>query len=663
MMANGEAFIKWALAAERTVEERFSVLVLVERLARDAHSWGWAARQAEWKARRYNPAWVPVLDAAEVRVAAGKLEAVGAWHAQNHDDRAVRSLEVVRFLPNLRELLSIPGVTDLEPLRHVPDLVTLSVIGEVMDLSPLRYLQKLTTLSVGGTLLEDYRPVALCRKLRTVTMHCAFPWPRMEGWEALEELEELSCTGSALGFLGMKCLPAVRRLHVSCGTLHGTAGCMRDLGQLPEMPELRELWALHFFSLNGIERYPKLQAALVGGHFRTAAPAAALPVLTHLRLWSNELREVKSLTAAPALHQLVVHGQRPLDFSVLADAPQLREVLVHGCETPQVDVDMLRMVLPGWEGYFAAPEPRALNELKRVLPEGEQRVPDWPQLVWPVTGEPWEMNRCFQESAVRWANQRLREALDARGMTWEMGFHRGTSDRKRRVDNGYALMQVPTDGRRSIAVNVLGPRALSQFRELVLCLRELLATFSHPWGVMITGTPAPDDDDWGREWTPEDREEMEAQDDKDREERRLREQELLAQELRVSLLTDEGIAPDPKDFGITAPPPGKNPGKGGTTTLTKEEPEDDDDSGADIPFEEPNLDWNNRDEDDDSEGGLKDADPEDEDEDEHWLTPPPDMDPNTFWSGLNLYLYLTEEALYIPDKCSDVVEYLLKGEA
>jgi hypothetical protein len=70
MTANGEAFIKWALAAERTVEEER----LVERLARDAHSWGWAARQAEWKARRYNPAWVPVLDAAEMRVAAGKLQ-------------------------------------------------------------------------------------------------------------------------------------------------------------------------------------------------------------------------------------------------------------------------------------------------------------------------------------------------------------------------------------------------------------------------------------------------------------------------------------------------------------------------------------------------------------------------------------------------------------
>jgi hypothetical protein len=78
-----------------------------------------------------------------------------------------------------------------------------------------------------------------------------------------------------------------------------------------------------------------------------------------------------------------------------------------------------------------------------------------------------------------------------------------------------------------------------------------------------------------------------------------------------------------------------------------------------VKFDAPNLDWNKRDGEDDAEGGIKDADPDDEDEDEHWLNPPPKMDPNTFWNGLNLYLSLTEDALHIPPKGTEVVQYLM----
>ncbi|MBX7209384.1 MAG: hypothetical protein K1X78_13785 [Verrucomicrobiaceae bacterium] len=676
MTANGEAFIEWALAGERTVEERFSTLVLVEHLAREYKYWTWEQRRLTWEARRYNPAWEPELDAAEVRKAAEKLDALKTLSLQNHDDRLVRSLEVLRFLPNLRELHDIGGTTDLEPLRHVPGLVNLSMgtLLEATDLSPLRRLTELRTLTLGSKVLEDYRPVALCRKLKSVRVYCRYPWPRMEGWEELSELRELRWTGSCLGFLGLKRLPALRWLEVKCGSVHGTEGCMRDLHQLPEMPELRVLWALHFFHMDGIERYPKLQAALVAGHFRTAAPAAMLPELTHLRLWSDELREVRSLAAAPALHQLVVHGKRPQDYSPLSEAPQLREVMAFGCTTPQVDLDMLRVLLPDWDEYFLATEPRELPELTWVVERQAEINPDAPPppppppAPPPWKGEPWERNPCFQQSASRWAYRRLRAALDARGLENDHGFFIAGFDRceKRWEENGYSWMSEPRPANRCLQMSLLGTRALGHLRDVVACVRAFFATLRHPWELVILGTPTPDDDDWERGWVTEETEDDRRREEREREVQREKEQELLAQELRLNLLREEGLEPDPKEFGLKPPPGKEGRGPGKVTTAQKPEtPPDGDDVNEKPPvsFEEPDLDWNNRDKENDAEGGLKEADPTDENNDEHWLPPPPNVEPNTFWKSLNLYLRLTEHELRVPERSESTVRYLMSLDA
>jgi len=656
MTPNGEAFVEWALDRARTVEERFSVLLLLEACAKDLYPGNWQSQTKRREARRYNAAWVPELDPEAVRVTAGKLEEVTGYPKRVDDDRAVRDFEILRFLPNVKGLSIGAEMTDLEMLHHVPGLENLGVGGAMMDISGLRHVPLLTELCVGGLRLEDYRPVSLCRKLRSLNVQCSFPWPRIEGWESLVELEDLYWTGSALGFLSVKRLPAVRKMTLHCGQPNGD-GALRDFTQLPEMPELRLLDIRHLFYLDGIERCPKLINAVIGGPILSAAPVATLAALTHLTLRSDHLAEVRSLAACPALHQLLVFGKRPQDFTPLAEAPQLHEVRVFGCETPQVDLDMLRVVLPDWDDYFATPEPRALQELELVVCPGGTGDPQWPRGEYPENTTDWQANPAFRHNEHAWVGRRLQAALDAQGMTREDGY---------RVDSYHVPKPEPGkpagrfeggagDGHRRVTLWLLGTRTIGRLREIVNCLRPSLAGLAHPWSVSIIGEPEADDHMWGHAWV--------SHEDDDSSylaylEKQRKEAELMAQELRLKLLREQGMEPDAKDF-VMPPPPAGEGSKGGVATKAKPDDGDGEEDKPPMKFDAPNLDWDDRDDEDDAEGGIKDADPDDEDEDEHWLKPPPKMDPNTFWNGISLYLSLTEHALLIPPKCAEVVDYLM----
>ncbi|MFN0077527.1 MAG: hypothetical protein ACKVY0_13740 [Prosthecobacter sp.] len=654
MNALAKAFMEWAQEPQRTADERFSVLLLLEIHAPEFYPRNGLELHRQREARRYNAAWMPVLNEAALRVVAGKLEEIREYPFWQDCDRTLRSVEVVRFLPGLKKLKVLGEVPDLEPLRYLPGLEELVVNGEVTDLSCLRHVPDLKSLWLGCARLEDYRPVALCRRLRVLQVRCTFPWPCIEGWEVLEELEEMAWEGSALGFLSLKRLPGLRKLTLNCGQPNGEGG-LRDFHQLPEMPQLRELDARHFFYLDGIERCSALLNVRVTGPFRTAAPVAALPVLTHLTLECDELREVKSLRHAPALHVLRVKGRRPQDYSGLEESPNLREVRAEGCETPQVDLDMLRVLLPDWDEYFAAAMPRALGELCWHILEPPQAA--WPEMSYPENVTDWQANRGFQQSEHAWVERRLQAALEACGLTREEGcrvggYHHGVyrdGTPRPPFEGG------PGQGKRCTTLWLLGLRTIGRFREVVDCARTTFAGLRHPWAVHIMGEPSPGDEMMGRPWVTDDDDESMRQYYR---EKQRKERELLAQELRLKLLREEGIEPDEKDFRLPPPPkPETGGGKGGTTTTTKPA----EDEKPPMKFDAPNLDWNNRDEDDDA-GGLKEADPDDEEEDEQWLPMPPKMNPNVFWDGLNLYLVLTEDTLYVYEKGREVVEYLLTLE-
>lgn len=636
-----EDFISWSLAPERTLEERFTTLLLVEQLSGMRQGEPNAAGQERRQTRRLNPAYEPVLDERWVRKAAEKLEGITHWSAGSGGtyDRVVRDLEVLRFLPGLRQLQLSNGadVPDLTALRHVPEL---------------------RLFHCHSHTVEDYRPVALCRELREIIIHTTFPWPRMEGWETLEHLEDLKWGGPATGFLSLPKLPALRRLTLEMGAYNmGGPASLRDMHQLPELPELRHLWMSSVYYLDGVERYPLLQALRVAGPIRSLAPTLGLHHLTHLWVWSDELREVACVRALTMLHSLMVSGKRPQDYAPLAEAPALQEVIMYNCDLPQLDLDTLRMLLPGWDAVFQAQPPRALEAL-RLQAEAEKPAPDDRLSAdYPDGPDGWDGNQLMRHSEYLWTLNAVRAALVARGYTPRAGvtleYENPIEPREKRSH----YLSEPNQSARKINVGLQGTRILSRMREVVACLRTALAGLRFRWLLSIHGDPSPIDPMDFIRLTDE---ELEDANEEYRKKMKREEDDYLAREMRLRLLEEEGRKPDPKDFISTPPPPEKS-GKGGTLTATRPEDEEE----PPMKFDEPNLDWNNRDE-DDSEGGIKDADPDDadaEDDDEHWLKPPPNVDPNTFWQSLHFHVVLMENEMRIHHRSVEAVEYLMGEKA
>jgi len=633
-----ESFVEWALHPERTLEERHTTALFIEQRTRFTRKeFNWEKQQALAEARRGNPAYVPEIVEADLRAVAEELSQLHDWPTGLHNDRPIRDLSILRFLPNLTSF-------------------SLDNNAEVTDISPLLHCPRLETVSLSAQTIEDYRPLAGCPGLKSIRIYTRFPWPRMEGWERLEQLEELYWNGPGTGFLSLSVLPRLQKLVLDTGGYHrGGAASLRDFHQLPDMPRLRHLWAATFYYLDGIERFSALTALWISGPFRSAAPATALPNLLFLHLITDELREVKSLAASPSMQLLVVAGERPLDYSALTDTPQLREALSFGCTTPQLELGALQATLPGWDDLYLAPVPRPLLSLSLIRPKEGQNVVD-PRELLPSNPTPAaEMDWCRHRTSALWMHRRLRHALDSAGLTADIGVCMGYGA-KRVFTKAYTYTADPTHSSYGLEVRLIGVRALGQFRKVVHTLRTLLVSLKDKTVLHISGKPDPDDDDYDREWIPSPDEEI--REEHYRQEQLRKKRDYLAREFRLQLLKDEGLNPDPKDFAPPPPPAPKKP----AAPPSPPEPAVPDDPPA-IPFDPPNLDWDQRPPDAEAPGGIKDADPDNSDEtDEHWLKPPPHLEPNVFWKGLDLYIFLTENSLSTNRDNAEIIEYLLSRE-
>ena len=639
-----ESFIEWALDPARNLEERFATLTVVEmcvawdEVRRKVYDNDFEKRRAMWKARKLNPAYVPVLKEEEVRIAAGQLEGLISFSTHASDDRPIRDLEVLRFTPNL-ETLSLSGcaIEHYEFMRHLP---------------------KVHTLYIHGDDTEDMRGIGHCRSLRFLHIRNQCPWPRLDGWEQLVSLETLVWHGSGLAFLSVPELPALRRFYLEYGH-HHTQGVstIKDFNQLPAMPLLEHFTGWHFYRLDGIERYPRLRSLVIAGCFPSLEKLACLKQLTHLTIGNDEISDIKPLLAVPELHQLRIRTKRPHDYSFLAEAPQLREVRALGCDVPQVDLHTLSHILSGWEDRFAAAEPRPLPPLVLRAHYKDQTVNPPESFAYSEYDETgWHGNRLFQESEEEWVRLQLVAALEDSGLMKLPGIEV--------VGRHVVEEHVPfiwfshvNARKRELGLRLHTIHAISRLRDIIACIRGVFVRTRYRWSVLITGDPNSSDYDYleqGRKRTPEEEAEDERSTQEHFEKKRKEEQEYLARELRLRMLKEDGQEPNPADFN--PPPPPKDEGKGGgVATLTKTE----DEEPPPMKFDPPNLDYDNRDDEDDSEGGLAEGEPGQEDNDEHWLPLPPHVDPNTFWAELVLYITVTEDYILTGRQRVTSMEYLM----
>src|ERR1043166_10004704 len=154
-----EALVRWAMDGARTVEERYTTELLVER---GVQSWkslhkiiepvNYEELHERKRQRALNPAYEPRYSEQALRRAAEGWTApyMKQWQTLGgHDDRPIRDIQVLRFLPHLEEV----------QLRYC----------EVNDLSPLTELPAMRKLDLLSRTCSDFRPLARCTADRKST--------------------------------------------------------------------------------------------------------------------------------------------------------------------------------------------------------------------------------------------------------------------------------------------------------------------------------------------------------------------------------------------------------------------------------------------------------------------------------------------------------------
>ena len=605
-------FLGWAEDGARTEEERFGIVLFSEYVYRK-FCWNaglpapdFTEERRKREARRFNPAYVEEVPRWKLEFIAGKLGGLRELRMGNsHDDRPLRDLSVLRFVPGLEELgLDSIGREDLEGLRYVPGL---------------------RKLSIWGLELEDFGEIAVCRGLRELSAYCQHPCPTLAGLEGLPVLERLAWNGAPHALATVGSLPALRRL-TTLMDLHFSRNTrvLRDLHELPEMPLLEELRGVWFCRLAGLERFPRLHFLTAGLFAKDTGELAGMERLTHLRLAAPRLELLDAAAGLPRLVQLALYSERPQDWGVMMECETLREVFHFIDYETEADLGMLRLVLPDAGDMFAAAEPRVLAPLRLVTGgshEEKGMCKVGPDAAFPEGPDGWDGNPGMRETEKRWVCEKMREALRGAGFLKLQGLRLAVG--KNGSFHFFTSTHVPL-GHRMASFTLLGTEAIAKAPEIVECVRRVLAGLRHRWQVYVHMDAEPDADTWDEPWRNRSKEDMarvEEEDERQMEFDRKRKRILLDDELRLRMMRELG-----QDVSTFRPSPRPATPHDPHYAPEPEERKKPDDGGP---------------------GGTAECDPDNEAPEESWLPKPEITDPNSRWRELFCAFEFDEEAVYM----------------
>jgi hypothetical protein len=361
---NSESFVLWALDDARTVEERFTLELLVEQGVSYWNAqhqtytpFNWEVRRELERQRSLNPAYLPRVAERDVRRTAECLHLFKTWwNTRSASERQIRDLKAFAFLTELEEF---------------------KMSCEAADVSVFATLPKLRVLHFGSADCEDLSPLAGCRQLRELGLtlgksgfRVGTHWPNVRGLEQLQQLETLSLSGNLFAFAPGAGWPNVRTATLLCDPLPA-----RSVRELPRLPACEFLTLAGVERLDGIGQFPRLRNLSLKGDTRGFEPLTALKELTALTCTGFAPLDVRPLTRLPRLQCLIFNANYqynlakppPRDFSPLADAPALRELLVTGCPPVEEEVRTLRALLVPWDDVLLAVEPRPVPPLRLIV--------------------------------------------------------------------------------------------------------------------------------------------------------------------------------------------------------------------------------------------------------------------------------------------------------
>lgn len=449
MSAPSERFADWAGSPHRTLEERYGVQLLVEQhsaLWKERHGWAgqtnYEAERLFRKERALDPAYEPDYTREDAEQVEAALPGMKRFGGSVWEDRPLRDLSILRFCPPLESI----------ELRRT----------EIRDWSPMLGQTAVTHISLLGNVnARDYR--FLGRLVRLQTLYLSLydvPWPDLRGLENLHELRQLHFTGNILSFRDIPELPQVR--HFEIGHIASFNIPLRDVHDLPAMPELRCLKLDNTTEFDGIERYAKLLNLEVYGYFTDLTPLTALQELTHLTLSGGDYPTIAPLAKLPNLRHLVVRHEEPPDFTPLADAPRLREIVMEISHIVPPELASLNAMFNSWSEDFCLAQPRPLGPLRLLHRDLKKNDPpdSAPE---PRNDDDPAMNKSEARWFVKEANRRLLALLGQDACRFDdAGFHAGHD-----------------------MLTVSRLEDIDRLPAIANCLREFMASLRHPWQVML----------------------------------------------------------------------------------------------------------------------------------------------------------------------------------
>lgn len=464
-------FVTWALSPDLDLEEAFCAELLTEKGVEiwksknkidDPNRYNWEFQKERRRARYLNPAHRAVLSEVDVMHAAEVLPTFTDFNHWCYDsERSLRNLSGLRFCPALTKFQVAPtSLPDLAWLRFVPGLVSF-------------WLQDHN--------VEDYSDLNRCQNLKDIHLWLHFSWCDLRSLAELSQLEEIGLHGNLPTLANVGPLPKVLKVHMN-GFGHGRA-YLRNAGDLPDMPLLKDAYIVPWASLEGIEKFAALENLTTEGSFLDLSPLTRLPSLQKLVIGGERFTTLAPLAQVPQLAVIQLCREMPIDFTPLLESESLRELRPKYGEERSPEMIGLNAALCGWERDYLLSEPRPLPEpfyrISDHLPDADPYFVRTPA---PRVLDPGE---AVHEAEAKWVAQRLAAAVN-----------KVFGD----ADWGEASADDHQGHRCEVSLELSTLEACDRLIDVVAVCRQQLAWLKNRWSVRLTTSPMAewekDPDEW-----------------------------------------------------------------------------------------------------------------------------------------------------------------------
>ncbi|MGV3755459.1 MAG: leucine-rich repeat domain-containing protein [Verrucomicrobiota bacterium] len=333
---------------------------------------------------------------------------------------------------NARELIAkLTPQTVYATASHLEKETWLNLEGDkIADLRPLTGLTNLTGLVLNRHSISDLTPLAGLVNLKRLDL-VGNQITDLNALEKLVNLQELSLYDNPLTSLQtLGRLPKLAELELSAGHVHLLAGAQsldalkilttRGIGPssfiaTPRCPELISLRAEGLTSLDGMEKFPALLYASLGGVYTSLKPLNSCSQLTHLRISSFRTVDASEIKDLPAIKAIDFSALQVKNLESLGSHPTLREVTMPESKgNPVLQLKQLHASLSSWDTDFLLPKPRNTPPSKlQIVSQDEFDRFDFKE-GYGVT--PTDKNLELIESERAWLERRLTKILATK---WE----------------------------------------------------------------------------------------------------------------------------------------------------------------------------------------------------------------------------------------------------